>query len=226
MSPENNTGQTLAIFDLDNTLIAGDSDHAWGEFMIARGLVDANSYRRQNDAFYEQYKRGELDVNAYLRFALQPLAGKQPEELAQLHARFMEEIIQPMMLDKARELLDSHRSQGHYLLIITATNDFITRPIANALGVDDILASEAEVVDGVYTGQPTGTPCFHMGKVTRLNSWLQDRQHELGPAWFYSDSHNDIPLLDAVGNPIAVDPDDTLRRHATDRGWPVISLRE
>ena len=166
--------QTLAIFDLDNTLLAGDSDHAWGEFLIARGLVDATSYRAKNDAFYQDYLLGKLDINAYLEFALAILAGKTPDELGTLHADFMQTMIAPMMLDSAAELLQKHRDNGDYLLIITATNEFVTSPIARQLGVDHLLASHAEMRDGCYTGKTHGTPCFHAGKVERLQQWLVD----------------------------------------------------
>lgn len=217
--------QTLAIFDLDNTLLAGDSDHAWGEFLIVRGLVDATSYRAKNDAFYQDYLLGKLDINAYLEFALAILAGKTPDELRTLHADFMQTMIAPMMLNSAAELLQKHRDNGDYLLIITATNEFVTSPIARQLGVDHLLASHAEMRDGRYTGKTHGTPCFHAGKVERLQQWLVGHNFELDDAWFYSDSHNDTPLLQLVGKPVAVDPDDTLRAHAQRRQWPIISLR-
>jgi len=217
--------QTLAIFDLDNTLLGGDSDHAWGEFLIAQKLVDENQHRASNDGFYADYLEGNLDINAYLRFVLQFIAGKTPAELVSLQEQFMSENIKQMMLEKSASLLQKHRSAGDYLLIITATNDFITAPIAKALGVDALLASTAEIIDGRYTGQPYGTPCYHEGKVIRLKHWLANKQFDLSTAFFYSDSHNDIPLLNAVGKPCAVDPDDRLREYATTRQWPIISLR-
>jgi len=215
----------LAIFDLDNTLLAGDSDHAWGEFLIAQKLVDASSHQQQNDAFYNDYVKGTLDITAYLQFALQFAAGKSAQQLEPLHNTFVEQMITPMLLPKADALLKQHRDAGDYLLIITATNNFITEPIAKLLQVDDILASNAEMIDGKYTGQPTGTPCFHQGKVERLHAWLNDKSFDLANAYFYSDSHNDIPLLAVVGKPIAVDPDEKLRAHAAKQRWPVISLR-
>ena len=216
---------TLAIFDLDNTLIAGDSDHSWGQFLIDEGLVDKDEVKAINDAFYADYQSGTLDIQAYLSFALSFLVGKEPEFLAELHDRFMDRCIEPIMLDAARDLLEKHRQQGDTLLIITATNRFITGPIAARLGVDNILASEPECIDGRYTGKPTGVPCFQEGKITRLNQWLEDRDDTLEGAWFYSDSHNDLPLLKLVDNPVAVDPDDRLRAHAQEQGWPIISLR-
>ncbi|MBA6413524.1 HAD family hydrolase [Parahaliea sp. F7430] len=216
---------TLAIFDLDNTLIGGDSDHLWGCFLCERGLVDSDEFGRQNEQFYLDYQRGQLDIEAYLRFALAPLANQPPERLAQWHRDFMAEVIEPIFLPAAEALIRHHREQGHRLLIITATNEFITRPIAKALGIDELLACEAEQVDGYYTGEPAGIPSFGEGKVTRLQAWLEQENESLTDSWFYSDSHNDLPLLEQVDNPVAVDPDDTLRAHAEAAGWPVISLR-
>ncbi|MEL7400076.1 MAG: HAD-IB family hydrolase, partial [Pseudomonadota bacterium] len=163
----------LAIFDLDNTLIAGDSDHGWGEFLVEHQLVDVDAYKRANDQFYEDYERGELDIKAYLEFSLAPLTHYSQEELAELHQRFMKERIEPLKLTKASELLQKHRNQGDYLLIITSTNRFITQPIADSLGVDHLLATEAEIVDGRYSGRMQGVPCYQEGKITRLHAWLE-----------------------------------------------------
>lgn len=216
----------LAIFDLDNTLIGGDSDHLWGQFVCEQGLVDSAAFAARNDQFYEDYKSGQLDIQAYLRFALAPLKGRDPEVLAHWHRQFMTSKIEPIMLPKARQLIANHRDRRDQLLVITATNEFITRPIAEALGIPDILACEAEVVDGYYTGEPSGTPSYHEGKVVRLEEWLRGRDISLQGAYFYSDSHNDLPLLRQVDKPIAVDPDETLLAHAQSAGWPVISLRD
>lgn len=216
----------LAIFDLDNTLIAGDSDHSWGEFLVNKKLVDAVEYRRQNDLFYQAYKDSTLDIHAYQRFALSPLARFTATELAELHQEFMASCIEPLMLVKAQTLLQQHRNNGDYLLIITATNSFITHPIAKHLGVDHILATDPEVVDGCYTGEILGTPCFQEGKVIRLNEWLATTGHSLDGSYFYSDSINDLPLLELVTHPVAVDPDERLRQIAEGRNWPVISLRD
>ncbi len=216
---------SLAIFDLDNTLIGGDSDYAWGEFLIEQGIADAEHYKQANDRFYQQYQRGELDIFAYLTFAIEPLTQFEPSQLADLHRRFMASKIEPMMLPKAQALLQQHRDQGDHLLIITATNRFITGPIAKHLGVDDILASEAEMIDGRYTGQVSGTPCYQDGKVVRLQQWLRDNGMDLTGSYFYSDSHNDIPLLQVVDHPVAVDADDQLQALARQQGWPCISLR-
>jgi HAD superfamily hydrolase (TIGR01490 family) len=217
---------SLAIFDLDNTLLGGDSDHAWGQFLVDRGLVDADHYRNSNDRFYHQYQSGELDVHAYLAFALEPLTHHSLETLSALHAEFMRDIIAPMRLAKAEQLLAEHRQRGDFLLIITATNAFVTRPIAEALGVDDLIATEPELMHGRYTGRVVGMPSFREGKVARLRAWLDERGSDLAGASFYSDSHNDLPLLEQVERPVAVDPDPTLYRVAIERGWPVISLRE
>ena len=216
---------TLAIFDLDNTLIAGDSDNLWGQFLCEQGRVDSADFGRQNEQFYRDYRAGNLDIDAYLRFALAPLRGQPMETLASWHRAFMHDKIEPIMLPRAKSLIGEHREQGHHLLVITATNAFITRPIADALGIEDLLACEAEIVDGCYTGEPRGIPSYHAGKVTRLNHWLAERDISMDGSYFYSDSHNDLPLLERVDKPIAVDPDDTLRSRAKDAGWPIISLR-
>lgn len=215
----------LAIFDLDNTLLAGDSDHAWGEFIAGLGVVDATAYRQQNDAYYDDYCRGELDIFAYQRFVLSPLAGRSLTELAAWHQQFMQDSILPMVLPAAQALVESHRQQGHTLMIITATNAFITAPIAQHFGIEHLLATEPAQQDGHYTGELVGTPCYREGKVERLSAWLQQHGQSLDGSWFYSDSLNDLPLLSCVQHPVAVDPDDTLRQHAKQVGWPVISLR-
>lgn len=217
---------TLALFDLDNTLLRGDSDHAWGEFMVEKGLVDGDYYRSRNDAFYEAYKRGQLDIFEYLDFALEPLTRFSLAELATLHAEFMASKIDPIRLPAADALIRHHVEAGHLPLIITATNRFVTEPIARALGIDTLIATEAECTDKGYTGKVSGVPCYQGGKVTRLNEWLAQHQHSLEGSYFYSDSINDLPLLMAVTHPVAVDPDDRLRHEAEQRGWPVISLRE
>lgn len=216
---------TLAIFDLDNTLIKGDSDHAWGDFLVSEGIVDAGEYEKANDQFYQDYLNGDLDILRYLAFALAPLAKHEPAVLYALRQRFVDERIRPLMLDKAVQLLEKHRQQGHYLLIITATNRFVTQPIADLLGVDDLIATEPAMRDGRYTGEVAGTPSFQDGKVKRLEAWLEENGQSADDAWFYSDSHNDVPLLEQVAHPIAVDPDSKLEALAQERGWPVISLR-
>ena len=216
----------LAIFDLDNTLLGGDSDHAWGEFACELGLVEADSFGRANDAFYQDYLAGELDIHAYLRHALSPIANQPRERIDAWHRQFMEEKIEPMILPGGLALIERHRQAGDQLLIITATNRFITGPIAERLGIPELLACEGEIVDGRYTGEPTGIPSYAEGKVTRLEQWLKERGMTLAGSVFYSDSHNDIPLLDVVETAVAVDPDHRLAEHARQRGWDIISLRD
>ena len=215
----------LAIFDLDNTLLGGDSDHAWGEFLCQHNYVDAEEYDRLNNLFYQQYEAGVMDINEFLAFALAPLAANSRETLNRWHQQYMEERIEPMMLTKAAALLEKHRQQGDFLLIITATNRFVTQPIADRLGVDAMLATEPEEIDGRYTGAVAGTPCYQAGKVTRLKEWLAGNQHDLDGSYFYSDSHNDLPLLQLVAHPHAVNPDARLREHAEQHNWPVLDLR-
>ncbi len=216
---------SLAIFDLDNTLIAGDSDHAWGEFLIQNQIVDPVTYRQSNDLFFKQYQDGSLNIDEYLEFALKPLANKPISTLKTWHAQFMADYVEPMRLPLADKLLRDHRQAGDYLLIITATNLFITEPIAELLGVDEILATNLEIKNGVYTGKSDGTPCFQNGKVSRLRAWLKDSHLDLAGSYFYSDSINDLPLLELVDNPFAVDPDEKLAEHAKIHNWPIMSLR-
>ena len=215
----------LAIFDLDNTLLGGDSDYLWGNYLVSEGLVDKDFYERENQRFYDEYRRGSMNIYEFLDFSLRPLAEIQPNRLLELRKRFMATVISPIILPAAVALLDKHRNLGHTPLIITATNRFVTEPIAQAFGVDHLLATEPEIIDGLYTGRVTGTPTFREGKVTRLRHWLAQYQANLANSWFYSDSHNDLPLLEMVPHPVAVDPDDTLRQHAEMRGWSIISLR-
>ena len=215
----------LALFDLDNTLLAGDSDHSWGEFLCRHGHVDASAYQARNDAFYADYCAGKLDVVAYQNFS-QAILGRTPMAvLAQWHAQFMAEVIEPLILPEGEALLAQHRSQGDQLLIITATNRFVTGPIAARLGVENLLATECAMQDGRYLGRISGIPCYQQGKVTRLELWLQEQGLDLQDSYFYGDSRNDLPLLERVSHPVAVDPDDVLRSTARARGWPAISLR-
>ncbi len=216
---------TLAIFDLDNTLIGGDSDNLWGEFVCRQGIVEGADFRARNDQFYADYQAGDLDIDAYQRFALSPLIGVPRATRDAWHAQFMREMIEPILLPAAFDLIARHRAEGHELLIVTATNRFVTAPIAARLGIDQLIACEGELVDDVYTGEPVGIPSYAGGKVTRLLAWLDERDAGMDGAWFYSDSHNDLPLLELVDNPVAVDPDETLRARAEEKGWPVISLR-
>jgi HAD superfamily hydrolase (TIGR01490 family) len=215
----------IAIFDLDNTLLAGDSDYLWGEFLVEQGLVDGEAYRRENDRFYEEYKAGTLDIYEFLAFSLKPLSEHDIGYLTQLHRQFMDKKIKPIMLPAAFALIQKHKDADMTPIIITATNRFVTEPIARAFGVDTIIATEPEFLNNRYTGKVAGIPCFRQGKVERLNQWLQQSGLNLKESWFYSDSHNDIPLLSLVSHPVAVDPDQALKQHAQQHGWEIISLR-
>ena len=215
----------LALFDLDNTLLAGDSDHAWGEFLCRRGLVEVDSYRARNDAFYQDYLDGCLDVQAYQDFCQELLGRSEMAQLASWHREFMAEFFEPIVLAKGEALLRRHQEAGDRVVIITATNRFITGPIAARLGVETLLATECGMEDGRYIGRSVDVPCFQEGKVVRLERWLAENGLDLQGSWFYSDSRNDLPLLLRVSNPVAVDPDAVLRAEAEARGWPVISLR-
>jgi len=215
----------LALFDLDNTLLAGDSDYLWGEFLVERGVVDEHYYARENERFYREYQAGTLDIHAWLAFQLRPLAEHEPGFMLDLRRQFLEEKIRPIILPAGRALIEYHRRRGDTPLIITATNSFITRPIAASLGIEHLLATEPELVAGRYTGGVTGIPCFRSGKVDRLSAWLTENRTDLAGSWFYSDSHNDLPLLQLVEHPVAVNPDDTLARYAASRSWPILDLR-
>lgn len=215
----------LALFDLDNTLLGGDSDYLWGRFLVEQGIVDGDAYEQQNQHFYDQYKAGTLDIQAFLAFSLRPLAEHPPAQLYVWREQFLTRLIDPILLPDARALVEKHRAQGDTPVIITATNRFVTAPIAARFGIEHLIATEVEM-DGVrYTGRTTGIPCFQGGKVQRLQQWLDEQQADLNGSCFYSDSHNDLPLLEQVAHPVAVDPDDTLAQHARTRGWPIISLR-
>ena len=217
----------LALFDLDNTLLAGDSDYEWGQFLVDRGVLERESYEAQNRAYFDQYVAGTLDIHEYLGFALRPLAQHPPHDLARWHAEFMTSRILPMIGPAARDLVARHRARGDLCAVITATNSFVTAPIVREFGIDHLIATEPEVRDGAFTGEVTDIPCFREGKVQRLESWLESQGRDLASfeaSWFYSDSLNDLPLLKCVTHPVAVDPDDTLRSHAQAHGWPVITL--
>ena len=218
----------LALFDLDNTLINGDSDHLWGEFLVRHGHVDGEHYRRENDRFYAQYQKGTLNINDWLAFQLAPLVANDPDTLDAWHAQFMEETIDSILLPSAQALIDQHRERGHTAVIITATNRFITEPIAARYGIDGrhLIATEPERdAAGRFTGKIVGTPCFQEGKITRLNAWMDQHGANLDDSHFYSDSHNDLPLLRAVTHPTVVHADPTLAAEASEKGWPSIDLR-
>jgi len=215
----------LALFDLDNTLLAGDSDYLWGQFLVRNGIVDAREYEEKNRQFFEDYEQGRLDIDRYLRFALAPLARFEREQLERWRQDFIEQEIRPIIAPGSEDLLRKHRERGDELLIISATNAFVTHPIAELLGVPHLLATEPEIVEGRYSGRYVGVPTFREGKVEALRHWLEERGRDLAGSHFYSDSHNDLPLLEQVEKPVAVDPDPILRQQAEERGWPVISLR-
>ena len=218
----------LALFDLDNTLLSGDSDFEWAQFLIEQGVLDRELFEAKNLAFYQQYKAGTLDIHEFLDFQLKPLSRHSRRVLDGWHEEFMREKVRGMMGNAARELVARHRAAGDVCVIITATNSFVTAPIARAFGVEHLIATEPEQKDGEFTGGVADVPCFREGKITRLESWMAQR----GWSWdsfadscFYSDSLNDLPLLEKVRHPVAVDPDATLHAHAMQHGWPVLSLR-
>ena len=215
----------LAIFDLDNTLIAGDSDCLWGEYLSERGYVDSDTYKATHEQFYQDYVDGNLDIYAFLEFQLKPLAENDRELLESWREEYIQKKIKPIILDAAVELVEQHRQQGHELLIITATNRFLTEPIANLFNIKSLIACEPEIIDGQYTGQTVGTPSYAAGKVTRYKEWLLQCHYNVDESWFYSDSHNDIPLLKLVNHAVAVDADNSLRKEAEKSGWKIISLR-
>jgi HAD superfamily hydrolase (TIGR01490 family) len=215
----------LAIFDLDNTLIGGDSDYLWGKFLCDNGYLDRENHSIEHERYYNDYKAGKLDIRKFLEFQLQPLANVDPDTLSARREQYINEMIRPILLDKAKTLIASHRRQGHVLLIITATNRFITEPIAELLDISNLIASEAEIKNGRYTGKPTGIPSYADGKITRLQNWLKEHDYRSDESWFYSDSHNDLSLLKIVDHPVAVDPDEILKKEAEINNWPVISLR-
>ena len=216
----------LALFDLDNTLLAGDSDFEWAQFLIEKEVLDREVYEARNRHFYEAYKAGTLDIHEFLDFQLKPLARHPRKQLDHWHAEFMQKKILPIITQKARDLIDSHRDDAR--VVITATNRFVTAPIARELGIENLIATEPEEVGGEFTGQVKGVPSFREGKVERLKNWMAEHGIEwesVADTWFYSDSLNDLPLLSLVSHPVAVDPDETLKEHALRHDWRVISLR-
>jgi HAD superfamily hydrolase (TIGR01490 family) len=219
----------LTLFDLDNTLLGGDSDYSWAQFLIEAGVLDAADYERRNAQFFADYKAGVLDIRSFLEFQLRPLAAHEPRELLAWRERFLAEKIEPMLLPKGRVAVAERVAAGDLVAVVTATNSFITRPIADLYGVGHLVATEPELVGGRFTGRAAGIPCFQAGKLLRVRDWLAGLGWSLegfASSWFYSDSHNDLALLSAVTHPIAVDPDPVLARHARERGWPVVSWRE
>ncbi len=216
----------LALFDLDNTLLAGDSDFEWAQFLIGKGVLDREVHEAENKHFYEHYKAGTLDIHAFLDFQLKPLSRHPRKVLDEWHREFMRDRILPIMTRKSRDLVDSHREDAR--AIVTATNSFVTGPIAREYGIEHLVATEPEETDGEFTGRVKGVPSFREGKVERVEAWLAEHSlgwHSFTETWFYSDSLNDLPLLSKVTHPIAVDPDETLKETALERDWMIISLR-
>ena len=220
--------QNLALFDLDNTLLAGDSDYNWSLFLIRQGLLDEKTHHERNEQFYLDYKNGNLDIYKFLAFQLKPLSEHSVADLNALHAKYMDTVIRPMMTKKAQDLVNQHKAQGDLCLVITATNSFVTKPIAQAYGIAHLIGTDPEMANGAYTGGVAGVPSFQEGKVTRLQQWLAERGQVLADferSYFYSDSHNDLPLMKLVTHPVAVDADAKLTDYAQQHGWPQISLR-
>lgn len=215
---------SLVIFDLDYTLLNGDSDHSWGSFLVKKQLVNEQEYNAANDHFFEMYKQGKLDIYEYAAFSFQPLAAHTMEQLNVLHEEFMRTVILGMIGEKAKALVQKHKDNGDTLIVITATNSFITGPIVNYFGIPNILATEPKIVAGRYVAEIEGIPCFQEGKVTRLHQWLNEQDLTLDDSYFYTDSHNDLPLMEIVSHPIAVNPDDKLLAIAQDRNWEIIDI--
>lgn len=224
-----NQQRHIALFDLDNTLLNGDSDFEWAQFLISKGVVDPEIQAAKNAEFYADYKAGTLDIHAFLDFQLAPLARHPRAQLDAWHTEFMQQHIQPIMLDNAQALVNRHLELGHLCAIVTATNAFVTGDIARAFGIPHLIATIPGESHGQFTGKPVGTPSFQKGKIIRVNAWLESIglwQGSFEHRWFYSDSHNDLPLLEWSTRPVAVDADDTLRAKAAQMGWPSITLRD
>ena len=218
----------LALFDLDNTILAGDSDYNWSRFLIQEGYLDGAIHAEKNEKFYADYKDGTLDIFAFVEFQFKPLARNPRSVLNQLLKKYVEEVIKPMITDKARALVKGHQEAGDLIIVITATNSFITKPIAALFGIENLIGTDPEEKEGEFTGKVLGLPSFKEGKVTRLEAWLKSKNLSLASfekSYFYSDSHNDLPLMEKVTHPVAVDSDDILSEYATSKGWPQISLR-
>jgi HAD superfamily hydrolase (TIGR01490 family) len=218
----------LALFDLDNTILAGDSDYNWSRFLIQEGYLDGAIHAEKNEKFYADYKAGTLDIYAFVEFQFKPLARNPRAVLNQLLKKYVEEVIKPMITEKARALVKRHQDEGDLIIVITATNSFITKPIAELFGIKNLIGTDPEEKEGEFTGKVSGLPSFKEGKVTRLEAWLKGKNLSLASfenSYFYSDSHNDLPLMQKVTHPVAVDSDDVLSEYAKSKGWPQISLR-
>ena len=219
----------LALFDLDNTLLAGDSDYEWTQHLLSKGILDRETFEARNQEFYEQYKAGRLNIVEFLDFQLQSLARNSRADLEAWHDEFMAERILPILGQQSRDLVNRHQDAGDLCAVVTATNSFVTGPICRELGINHLIATIAAQKNGQFTGKPRGTPSFREGKITRVEDWLESIGlwwSSFERSWFYSDSLNDLPLLSMVSDPVAVNPDDTLRAHATNEGWKIMSLRD
>ena len=217
----------LALFDLDHTLLSGDSDYEWTQYLVSKGIVDRTTHEARNAEFYEQYKPGIMDIHEFLDFQLRPLADHTRADLEAWHADFMETQIRPRLSQKARDLVKKHLDAGDICAMVTATNSFVTGPIARELGIPHLIATIPAQEDGRFTGKPRGLPSFREGKIARVDAWLESMGlwwNNFQRSWFYSDSHNDLPLLLRVTDPVVVDPDATLRAHAEKAGWPILSI--
>lgn len=215
----------FALFDLDHTLLDGDSDHLWGRFLVQQGVLDGERFATTNARYYADYRAGRLDIHEFLAFGLRPLVDHEPGQLQRWRSRFVAENILPRITAAARELVTGHTDAGHTPVIVTATNRFVAEPIAAEFGIAHLIATEPEQDGRRYTGRVRGVPCFREGKVQRFDQWLDERRWQASETWFYSDSHNDLPLLQRVQHPVAVNPDEELARVAAERGWPVLALR-
>jgi HAD superfamily hydrolase (TIGR01490 family) len=217
----------LALFDLDNTLLSGDSDYEWTQHLIRKGVLDGDEFEKRNNEFYEQYKAGTLDIYEFLDFQLHSLANNSRDDLEKWHAEFMNTRIRPMLKQKARDLVKRHQDNGDLCAIVTATNSFVTGPIGRELDIPHLIATIPAQENGRFTGKPRGLPSFREGKIARVEDWLESMGlwwNNFERSWFYSDSHNDLPLMALVSDPVAVDPDSILRAHAEAAGWPILSL--
>ena len=217
----------LALFDLDNTLLPLDSDSEWASFLVRLGVVDAEYSERENARFYRQYKDGTLNIFEWLAFQLGPLAKHPRQQLDQWHSRFMREVIEPVITPQARELVGKHRANGDLCVMVTATNEFVTAPIAAAFGFEHLIATRVERRGDGFTGKPLGRPSFREGKIENTEQWLRERNLNWGSferTWFYSDSANDLPLMSLVSDPVATNPDDRLAEHSRTHGWPIVQL--
>jgi len=217
---------TLAIFDLDHTLINEDSDYLWGKYLVDNHIVEPDYYKKKNEQFYEDYQTGTLDIEKYLDFSLRPLTEHTMDQLHDWRQHFVKSVIEPIIAKKTPQLIQKHKDLGHTLIIVSATNRFVTEPIAQLLGIPNLLSTEPEVIDNQYTGKYIGIPTFKEGKIKALNEWMKNNNHNLDGSYFYSDSINDLPLLEITANPIVVSPDERLKAISLKNNWLEINLND